>query len=320
MIRTRDSDSDSDLLLSIDLSTQSLTADLIDIYNPSNIILNEPISILFDKLPNENGQISPLVWLQSFDELFKQLSTLNYCKRIVLISGAAQQHGSLYLLDSINIFEKLNDSNLSLHDYFSNIFKDTLTPTWLDTSTTSKEMKYVLTQFTNEQLHQITGSKLYPRFTLTHIMKYLTQDKNFDIYLISSFFTSLFISKHSSIEISDASGMNLLDLNEDKWSNDLLKMIITYVNHQLKGNTLNMNQLIKQLGGIDALKIINLKQLKQLNYFISNYFHGKYHIPKQCLMIPLLADNIASFLSLNLTKNEIGISFGTSDTIFYKKR
>lgn len=46
------------------------------------------------------------------------------------------------------------------------------------------------------------------------------------ISLVSSFLASLFIGRYAPIDLSDASGMNLLNINKKSWEEKLLEVCI----------------------------------------------------------------------------------------------
>ncbi|PAV86340.1 hypothetical protein WR25_14658 [Diploscapter pachys] len=50
---------------------------------------------------------------------------------------------------------------------------------------------------------------------------------------------------------------------------------------------------------------------------ISSYMSSRYGIPSECIILPFLGDNPASLAGLNLSNGDIGVSLGTSDTVFF---
>ena len=108
--------------LGIDGSTQSMSAIVIDLDN-RNIICecsinfgerlqkyNSPNGFFYGESENEVYS-NPLMWLEAIDLLFTELKNLCDLNKIKAISGAGQQHGSVYLNSNWKkVIEKLNPS------------------------------------------------------------------------------------------------------------------------------------------------------------------------------------------------------------------
>jgi xylulokinase len=119
-------------------------------------------------------------------------------------------------------------------------------PIWLDSSTTH-DCRVLEDRLGGPQaLSDLTGSRAYERFTGPQIAKVslFRRAKNKyndvppfqlrrvkpDVYqatarisLVSSFMSSLFLGRIAPIEVSDASGMNLMNLSTCKWDDRLLE-------------------------------------------------------------------------------------------------
>ncbi|KFM74580.1 Xylulose kinase, partial [Stegodyphus mimosarum] len=72
-------------------------------------------------------------------------------------------------------------------------------------------------------LAKLTGSRAFERFTGNQIAKlFLMRPDAYDnterISLVSSFGATLFLGRYAAIDISDGSGMNLLDIRSKDWS------------------------------------------------------------------------------------------------------
>ena len=95
--------------LGIDSSTQSCSAVIIDLKN-KNVIIEESINfgqslpqynapqgfIVNNDIPNEFHS-NPLMWLDALDLLMEKLKAECDLSKVKFISGAGQQHGSVYL-------------------------------------------------------------------------------------------------------------------------------------------------------------------------------------------------------------------------------
>ncbi|KAI9281146.1 hypothetical protein BY458DRAFT_450671 [Sporodiniella umbellata] len=294
--------------LGLDLSTQQLKFTVID--NSHNIVLEEAIH--FDKsLPEfntKNGAIvngdvvtSPtLMWVKAFDLAFEKLKSFPYKDAIRGISGAGQQHGSVYWSQQgIHALENL-DANKSLEDQLRHAFAIEQSPIWQDSSTT-KECR-TLEQHVGgaEALAKLTGSKAYERFTGNQIAKIYTQNKNdYDrtqsINLVSSFMASLLLGSFAPVDAAEGSGTNMMNIETHHWE----------------------KSLIEKCGGVDLQKKLGSEPVEGGHTLgnIGNYFVERYGFSPDCSIMPFTGDNSATLASMNLAKGDCVVSLGTSDTV-----
>src|SRR5207344_1173787 len=133
------------------------------------------------------------------------------------ISGAAQQHGSVYLNASAGAALASLDRSRPLVDQLRGIFSRETSPIWMD-STTAAECREITAAVGGEmQLARRTGSRAFERFTGPQIRRFFTRapaayESTDRIHLVSSFLASLLAGRHAPVEPGDASGMNLMDL------------------------------------------------------------------------------------------------------------
>ncbi|OTF73771.1 xylulose kinase-like protein, partial [Euroglyphus maynei] len=305
------------LWLGFDLSTQQL----------KSIAINAELKIVyeacvhFDKdLPEfrTNGGIysnpeahtasAPvLMWIKALDLIFDRLrlNGLIDFRQVIGISGCGQQHGSVYWKqDSERILMNLNPSRF-LHEQLNHCFTIQESPIWMDSSTTNecKELEKAIGGA--QHLAQLTGSRAYERFTGNQISKIIKHksdayNQTERISLVSSFLASLFIGKYAPIDLSDGSGMNLLDIHQKQWSPDCIRAV------SLNGE----NDLVKKLGEeiVPSTQIIGT---------ISDYFVQRYDFSPDCYITAFTGDNPASLAGMCLGSNDIAVSLGTSDTIFF---
>ncbi len=147
----------------------------------------------------------------------------------------------------------------------------------------------------------MTGSRAYERFTGPQI-KHLYKNQP-DLYsqterisLISSFLASLFLGKYAPIDLSDGSGMNLLNISTLKWENSLLEFVAPDLREKLGDEFVPSYE---KLG------------------LISDYWCKKYGFSKECEIYAFSGDNPCSLVGLGLSEpGQIGISLGTSDVLF----
>jgi xylulokinase len=120
-------------------------------------------------------------------------------------------------------------------------------------------------------------------------------EKTERIQLISSFIPTLLTGQYVDIDLSDGSGMNLLDIKTHKWNEHLLE--ITAPNLKVK-----LGDPIKSDTSVG---------------FINSYWCRKYGFSSDCVVFAFSGDNPCSLLGLNLNKpGDIAISIGTSDVLF----
>lgn len=182
--------------------------------------------------PSGTGRIvSPtLMWVEALDLILEKFvnAGLDFGK-IVAVSGSGQQHGSVYWKKGSSATLASLNPEKPLLTQFGDAFATKESPIWMDSSTTieCREIEKVVGGAL--QLSQLTGSRAYERFTGPQIRKiYKTLP---DVYhdterisLVSSFMASILIGSYASIDETDGSGMNLVDIRQRVWSNIALEV------------------------------------------------------------------------------------------------
>ena len=300
------------LYLGLDSSTQSLTAVLIDI-DLSRIVYQQSLnfSAQLSHYRTDNGVLPdgdpavvhapPLMWVEALDRLLLQLQADGCAmEAIIAVAGSAQQHGSVYLNDAFDPRLKKLRPDFALHQQLSDLFSRKTTPIWMDSSTGSQCAGITAAFGGADQLNAATGSVAMERFSGAQIKKFAELEpqayaKTAKIALVSSFMASLLAGRHVSIDYSDASGMNILDIRNRTWHPTALAVC-------------GENLKEKLTPAIDPT--VSLGE-------ISNYFVGRYGFNPRCQILPWCGDNPSSLIGLGLVESGMtAISLGTSDTCF----
>jgi len=296
------------MYLGIDCSTQSMSGMLYD-SQTSKIILEISIEYKskfpqysFSVNPDTNEcVVNPLLWVLALEELLSEFkkSGINFSD-IKGIGGAAQQHATVYLNRD---FLKSWVWQSSLSQTVKPMISMERSPIWMDQST-SRECEEINDALPNIDFAlQNSGSLITHRFSGPQIRRFAKLFPSYYehtsvIHLLSSFLTCLFIGRNGPIDLSDTSGMNLLNLNELTWD----KILVQATESNLK------NKLPKLTNG------------NQIAGKIAPYFVDKYGFNSETSVIYFTGDNISCSLGIGCSDpSEAILSLGTSDTMFIYK-
>jgi len=285
------------LYLGLDSSTQSLSAMLIDT-GTGRVVLDE--SVNFGKnlaryaspsgfLPNENQQLKhadPLMWVEALDLLLGQLKARGTdFSAVEGISGAGQQHGSVYLKQKLSDVAPW-DVNRDLASQVRPLLTRATSPIWMDSST-SVECR---------EIAEAVGGDARVVFYKREPAAYAATR---EIHLVSSFFASLLSGGSAAIDHGDGAGMNLLELATGTWSPDLVAATAPDLADKLPQAVPSRSQV----GEIAA------------------YFVKKYGFKPGTPVVAFTGDNPSSLVGMGATEPGTAvISMGTSDTVFASMR
>jgi xylulokinase len=299
------------LFLGLDSSTQSLKATVID----SSLKVVHEISVNFDRdMPayrTEGGvhrgkdgltvTAPALMWVEALDMLLDRMKKLKVpLGRVVAIAGSGQQHGSVWMAKGTGKVLKGLEASRTLKSQMKGCFSIEDSPIWMDSSTTRQCRQREKAMGGPKAVANITGSRAYERFTGNQIAKIFQRDRkgygNTErIALVSSFIPTLLTGSYVPIDVSDGSGMNLMDIRSKKWSKKALdctapgleaKLGLPSVSHNVAGR-------------------------------INDYFTTRYGFSRDCLVIVFSGDNPNSLAGLRLQRpGDLAVSLGTSDTVF----
>jgi xylulokinase len=301
------------LYIGFDSSTQSLTAVVIEITGRERRIVFER-SLSFDEtlpqyatrrgvLPSPDGRTvvaPPVMWADALDRMMATLASNGFdLSQVRAVSGAGQQHGSVYLSNAGIAALGGVDPERAFAPQVAGMLSRPVSPVWLDCSTTAECRSLAAAVGGDDALAKLTGSRAYERFTAAQISKFALQEPDAyhatgRIHLVSSFMASLLAGREAPLEPGDASGMNLMDLASRKWSR--------------KAADATAPDLLRRLPPIDESWTV-VGELGR--YWQRRYGFGAARV------IAWTGDNPSSLIGLGLhAPGQLAISLGTSDTVF----
>jgi xylulokinase len=297
--------------LGLDLSTQSLTAVVVD---PLNKTLQQH-AINFDSCypvyQTGGGVISgdapgevhadPQMWLEALDDMLYWLKKKKLTPKISAIGVSAQQHGSVYLnQDAAAVISHLDPSR-SLPAQTRKIFTRPTCPVWMDSSTHNECLEITAALGGDSKVAALTGSAATERFAGPQIRKFWQQhpgdyEKTAHITLISAFLTGLLIGRTAPVDAGDGYGMNLADIRSGIWSPAAMAATAP--------------DLAKRLPRLLTRDTVLGR--------VSHYLVEKYGFRPDTEVIVGSGDNPCSLVGLGLIDQADihAISLGTSDTYF----
>lgn len=297
--------------LGVDCSTQSLKFVLVD---PQLRVQGET-AVLYDSAlpefhteggahrhPNGVTVTSPvLMWVAALERALEHVRREGWpLARIAALSGSGQQHGSVWWARGARSRLQRLHPSCPMRDQLTGLFALPDAPIWMDSST-RRECRRLERAFGGPQaLAERTGSRAYERFTGNQIAKiWRTQPSVYGqterISLVSSFMASLWRGDYAPMDLSDGSGMNLLDIRTHRW--DRTALGVTAPN------------LARRLGRpVPAHTVLGS---------VHRFFQIRYGFSPSCLVVAFSGDNPCSLAGLRLMQaGDVAISLGTSDTLF----
>lgn len=307
------------LSLGIDLSTQSLSAVVLDIDSPTKVYehsldyLKDPRLAGFgiqgkDYIvpPRVRGEADqpPKMFFASLDALFSDMKDAGVAlKDIVVINNSGQQHGHVYLNHSArSIFARLSKEDSSQSDLVTLLegcLAYGLAPIWM-TSNTIKQAEFVRDYVGGkEQVIKLSGSDAPLRFTGAVIRRIAQQfpeayRQTDNIQLISSLVPAILAGNSKvPIDFGNGCGTSLMDYTSKQWSDQLIRA----TSDQLPGGEKALRSKLPSIVAPDA--IVGA---------IAAYFVRKYGFTAACKIVAGSGDNPQSKV---LVASDL-LSLGTS--------
>lgn len=297
--------------LGIDASTQSCSASVIDT-DAGEIIAQASVNF-GERLPQykapsgfipngHNGEVhsDPLMWLDALELVFADLAKLCDLSKIRAISGAGQQHGSVYLNDRwLNALDSL-DTNESISKQLAPCLSRATSPIWMDGSTAEECREIAAAVGGDSSVCAKSGSIAIERFTGPQIRRFSKNDpagyaETARIHLVSSFLCSVLCGADAPIDTGDGAGMNLLNINNWEWDAELLEATAPNL----------------------AVKLPPVVPGQTTVGTISEYFISKHGISPKTPITVFTGDNPSSLVGMGASQpGKLVISLGTSDTFF----
>ncbi|KAF3922063.1 hypothetical protein ABW20_dc0108096 [Dactylellina cionopaga] len=310
------------LYLGFDLSTQQLK--VLAVRSNLETVFEEAVSFDLD-LPSygvrkgvfvnekDDEVYAPVaMWIEALDLVLQRMKNKGFdFSNVKGISGAGQQHGSVYWSqDAESLLSSLSSNKALLEQLSPAAFSWKFSPNWQDHSTSSQVAAFETHVGGSDLLAKATGSGGHHRFTGPQILRFVQLHpeeyaSTSRISLVSSFFASLFLGKIAPMDISDVCGMNLFNIETESWDDRLISLAASPSG---KPDPVATKALYDKLGEVEPDGGKNLGS-------ISSYFVEKWGFPADCAIIPSTGDNPSTILALPLHPQDAIVSLGTSTTI-----
>ena len=297
--------------LGIDSSTQSCSCIVIDTDTQS--VVTEAAVNFGEYLPQYKapsgfipggleGKVhsDPLMWLDALEELLVDLKAKCDLSKVIAISGAGQQHGSVYLNDGWQNCINNLDTKESLSTQIAPCLTRATSPIWMDSSTSAECSEIGEAIGGDSIVCSKSGSIAIERFTGPQIRRFYKISpeayiQTARIHLVSSFLCSVLCGVDAPIDTGDGAGMNLLNIQDWDWDTDLVEATAP--------------ELIKRLPKV--------AQGSTTAGNISDYFVQKYGFSSDTPITIFTGDNPSSLVGMGASKSgKLVVSLGTSDTFF----
>ncbi|MGC4090579.1 MAG: FGGY-family carbohydrate kinase [Polyangiaceae bacterium] len=242
----------------------------------------------------------PLMWVAAIDRLFSRMQASGFdFGSVAGISGAGQQHGSVYLNTPITEAEPWNERQ-SLVEQVRPLLSRSSSPIWMDSSTSEECREIADAVGGDARVVEATGSRAIERFTGPQIRKFWKRERaayeaTREVHLVSSFMASLLAGTSAPIDFGDGAGMNLLDLRTLDWNRDLLEATAPHLAQRLRAPVASNTRVGS----------------------VAPYFAHRFGFAAGTGVAAFTGDNPSSLVGMGATRPGTAVvSLGTSDTVF----
>jgi xylulokinase len=307
------------LFLGLDCSTQSLKGCIVSNRSAQLEVVWEDSLVFEEAFPqykttdgyirvSELEVLAPtLMFVHALDVLLDRLhhSRPELIPNIKALSASGQQHGSVFW--KAGALEKLSSLQANkgpMHVQLSQAFSVAESPIWMDSSTESECKQFEAELGGPQAVADATGSRAYERFTGNQIAKIMRTkpdqyEKTERISLVSSLVASLFLGNYASIDFSDGSGMNIMDLKSGQWSKPAIAAV----------------EKIGSKGGLTG-RLGPVAESHQVLGNVHDYFVKRYGFSRACQVVAASGDNPCTLAGLRLLEHgDVCVSLGTSTTV-----
>lgn len=297
--------------LGIDVSTQSCSALVVD--TQTGDFVAEASINYGERLPQYgalsgfipdggDGEVhsDPCMWLDALELLLADLKAKCDLSKVAAISGAGQQHGSVYLNERwLPLIGALHPAK-SLSRQIKPCLSRLTSPIWMDGSTGAQCREIAQSVGGDSVVCQKSGSIAIERFTGPQIRRFhkLNPDayaETVRIHLVSSFICSVLCGADTPVDTGDGAGMNLLNINTWEWDDELLGATAPDL----------LERLPRVVPGTTRVGEI------------AQYFVDKFGFAAGTPVTVFTGDNPSSLVGMGASQpGKVVVSLGTSDTFF----
>ena len=307
------------LSLGLDMSTQSLSAIVLDIDLRTKLAgytldyvkdlrlnifgIRKTDYILPPRMEGEADQ-PPLMFLAAIDAMFNDLKKSVDLGDVVIIDTSGQQHGHVYLnTDTPLLFSRLHQDNSaesSLNALLKDSFAYDRAPIWMTSNTNTQADFFQAAVGGKERLIRLSGSDAQLRFTGLVVRRTAEQfpdayKRTKIIQLISSFVPAVLTGNPIiPADFGNACGMSLMNYRRKQWSDYLLQAI----SQNLPGGKRGLRKKLPDITAPDSMVGT-----------VAKYFVRKHGFSPDCLVAAGSGDNPQSKVLVSGDLISLGSSF-----------